>query len=65
MKEIKAGRPSNSRKNLEISDIKERKYRISADVDKDTMKALKQRALEEDTGVMELVKKLVEEGLLR
>ena len=66
MKLLKAGRPSSSKKDKAISSVvsTEEKYtQMNLNIPKSFHKQIKQRALDNDTTVTELVIKVIEEYL--
>lgn len=60
MKNINAGRPTAGKKTLQVDDLKETLVRVSTDVSRETYKAIKQRALDEDKGILEMLREILE-----
>jgi predicted HicB family RNase H-like nuclease len=64
MSVLKSGRPTNKQKTLEgVRDNQETFIRMNVNIAKDFHKKIKQRALDEDITVTELIHKAVKEYL--
>lgn len=61
MKNVNAGRPTAGKKSIQIDDLKEKLVRVSTDVNKDTYKNIKQAALDQEKGILELLRESLEE----
>lgn len=60
MSELKTGRPSRKEKAINaIRETKSETIRMNVNIPKSLLKQIKQKALDEDTNVSEIVKKLL------
>lgn len=60
MKNIEKGKPINSKKTLELGEFTGDTAKITITVSKELHKKIKQKALDDDRGVLELVLEAVE-----
>jgi hypothetical protein len=60
MKNIEKGKPLNNKKPLELGELAGETAKITITVSKELHKKIKQKALDDDRGVLELVLEVVE-----
>lgn len=60
MKELKPGRPSKSKKVLDLDDVKSDRVRVSIDLDAEMHRRMKYRALDEGRGLIEMLREIIE-----
>ena len=60
---LKAGRPSAEKRSATLSDVKSEKVRLNVDIDKSLHRKLKQRALDQDKRVADIVREMLEGSL--
>jgi hypothetical protein len=60
---LKAGRPSAEKRSATLADVKSEKVRLNVDIDKSLHRKLKQRALDQDKRVADIVREMLEGSL--
>ena len=60
MKNMQSTRPTSGKRSLHMGDIKDKLIRVSTDVTKETYKKIKQRPLDEERGILEMLKSVLE-----
>jgi hypothetical protein len=61
---LKAGRPSEQKPTVSLSDLKGKTVRLNVDIDKELHKKLKRRAIDEDRTVTDLVREVLSKSLV-
>ena len=60
---LKAGRPSAEKRSATLAHVKAEKVRLNVDIDKSLHRKLKQRALDQDKRVADIVREMLEGSL--
>ncbi|RYG72440.1 ribbon-helix-helix protein, CopG family [bacterium] len=60
---LKAGRPSDKKPTVSLSDLKGKTVRLNVDIDKELHKKLKRRAIDEERTVTDFVRELLSKSV--